>query len=401
MVQAVKVDVAIFGGGIAGLWALTRLRQAGYAAVLFETEALGAGQTVKSQGIIHGGMKYALHGALTSEVTTMAAMPTLWQDCLHGLGEINLSKAALLSKTQYLWSPGLLTAKITGFLAGMAMRSKVAAVKPNDYPDVFQNKKFKGALYALDEIVLDVPSVIDELSTLNRGAIFKIRSLTQNDLHFDAQGRFLSADLHVEDTKATLTADHVVFVAGEGNALVVNQLKRPGLGMQRRPLHMVMVKTPFYYPLYAHCMGVGQRPRLTVTTHRLQNGEAVWYLGGLLAEEGNDRDAAAQIQAAKHELENLFPWLDFSAAKYATLRVDRAEPKTADGLKPETFFAESNHNLTVAWPTKLALAPALAASIVETIKARRFSPSKTSLPDWPAPSVAKPLWETCLWKSAD
>lgn len=403
MAEPVKADIAIFGGGIAGLWMLTRLRQAGYAAVLFETEALGAGQTLKSQGIIHGGMKYALHGVLTPEVTAMAGMPDLWRSCLHGLGDINLSKVGLLSKTHYLWSPGGLISRMTGFLASMAMRSKVARVKPADYPYVFQNPRFKGAVYALDEIVLDVPSLISELSHLNQGAIFKIKPLAKQDLHFDSQGQLLSIDIALGQASASLIADHTIFMAGEGNELVLDQFKGTRLAMQRRPLHMVMVKTPFYYPLYAHCMGAGQRPRLTVTTHRLQNGEAVWYLGGMLAEDGNARESGEQIQAAKKELESLFPWLDFTAAKYATLRVDRAEPKTSDGLKPQTSFAETLQNLTVAWPTKLALAPALANTLQTMIDGRGLKPGKPewqALNGWPAPPLAKPMWETCTWKNA-
>ncbi len=58
-------DIVILGGGIAGLWLLHRLRAAGYAAVLLEKSTLGDGQTIVSQGMIHGGMKYALAGALT------------------------------------------------------------------------------------------------------------------------------------------------------------------------------------------------------------------------------------------------------------------------------------------------------------------------------------------------
>ena len=38
----VVVDVAILGGGIAGLWLLHRLQLEGYSAALFEAEQLGA-----------------------------------------------------------------------------------------------------------------------------------------------------------------------------------------------------------------------------------------------------------------------------------------------------------------------------------------------------------------------
>ena len=67
---AEKVDQLIVGGGIAGLWLQARLRQLGYASLLVENASLGGGQSVKSQGIIHGGAKYALHGALTTTVAT-------------------------------------------------------------------------------------------------------------------------------------------------------------------------------------------------------------------------------------------------------------------------------------------------------------------------------------------
>ena len=56
------IDILIFGGGIAGLWTLARLRKEGYSCLLLESNSLGAGQTIASQGIIHGGIKYALTG---------------------------------------------------------------------------------------------------------------------------------------------------------------------------------------------------------------------------------------------------------------------------------------------------------------------------------------------------
>ena len=59
-----RVDVLIFGGGGAGLWLLDELHRAGHRVMLAECDALGAGQTVASQGIIHGGLKYTLPGAM-------------------------------------------------------------------------------------------------------------------------------------------------------------------------------------------------------------------------------------------------------------------------------------------------------------------------------------------------
>src|SRR3990167_9167176 len=105
MKTTATADIVILGGGIAGLWLLARLRKAGFAAILFESQALGGGQTNKAQGIIHGGMKYALQGVLTKEASGMADLPALWRDCLSGKGEIDLSHVPVLSDKHYLWSP--------------------------------------------------------------------------------------------------------------------------------------------------------------------------------------------------------------------------------------------------------------------------------------------------------
>jgi hypothetical protein len=99
--------------------------------------------------------------------------------------------------------------------------------------------------------------------------------------------------------------------------------------MQTRPLHMVMAKGPNLKPLYAHCLGGGPKPRITVTTHPAADGQWVWYLGGDLAEaDGVAREPAAQIAAAQKEIASLLPWVDQSQVRWATLRVDRAEPCT-------------------------------------------------------------------------
>ena len=70
------IDVLIAGGGIAGLWLLNLLTRRGYSALLLEADALGCGQTLASQGMIHGGIKYALAGALTRPSDPMTWNPS-------------------------------------------------------------------------------------------------------------------------------------------------------------------------------------------------------------------------------------------------------------------------------------------------------------------------------------
>lgn len=396
MNKIAAADVVIFGGGIAGLWLLNRVRKAGLSVILFESNALGGGQTHKSQGIIHGGMKYTLHGAMTKEAQVLADMPGVWKSCLSGQGEIDLSAVPILSGNHFLFAPSKFAAKVAGFFAGATLSSKVMPLTRDHYPTVFQHPAFKGEVYALDEIVIDVPILVRELVKANQDAVYKIEPLSDDELKFDENGKLVSATVYMAGNPVEVQAQQFIFTAGSGNEIILNQLRHQGIAMQRRPLHMVLVKTPFDYPLYAHCIGMGTRPRITITTHHTQDGSTIWYLGGQLSEEGVGLDSPAQIHAAKQELNNLFPWLNFNNAEFATFMVDRAEPKQKNGLKPESSYLKAVENMIVAWPTKLALAPQLANDIMNKLSAMQLSPQLTdirALRSWPMPPLAAPIWE--------
>ncbi|TAK79263.1 MAG: FAD-dependent oxidoreductase [Gammaproteobacteria bacterium] len=403
MKKVAAADVVIFGGGIAGLWLLNRLRQSGFSAILFESGSLGGGQTHKAQGIIHGGMKYALQGVLSADSKAMSEMPERWRQCLQGKGEIDLSAVPVLSSQHYLWAPTKFGSKLAGFFAGAALTSKVESLSKEHYPAVFQHPDFKGEVFSLDEIVIDVPILIRELVKANQDAVFKIEPLCDEELKFDDHGKLVSATVYMAGKAVEVSAQQFVFTAGAGNEVIIRKLKQPDVAMQRRPLHMVMVKTPFNYPLYAHCLGLGARPRITVTTHHTQNGSTVWYLGGQLAEDGIHKDSATQIQAAREELQTLFPWLDFATAEFASFMIDRAEPKQKGGMKPETSFIKVIENIIVAWPTKLALAPKLAEEILQQLQAAHLTQHLfdiRELRSWPMPPLAMPVWEDAFCKSA-
>lgn len=403
MKKTAAADVVIFGGGIAGLWLLNRMRESGLSAILFESGSLGGGQTHKAQGIIHGGMKYALQGVLTNDARVMADMPALWKECLAGKGEVDLSGVPVLSSQHFLWSPNKFTSKLTGFLAGAALTSKVSSLAKENYPTVFQHPSFKGEVFSLDELVIDVPILVRELVKANQDAIFKIEPLCDEELKFDEQGKLISATVYMAGKAVEVMAQQFIFTAGAGNEVIIKKIKPQQIAMQRRPLHMVLVKTPFDYPLYAHCLGLGgSRPRITITTHHTQDGSTIWYLGGQLSEDGVSRDSHAQIQATKEELNSLFPWLDFSTAKFATFMIDRAEPLQKNGLKPESSFAQTIENMTIGWPTKLALAPKLAFDIMQQLEQLNLSPQffdVRELRSWPIPPIAKPIWEDLFCKN--
>ena len=390
MPSVISTDVLIVGAGVAGLWLNARLRRQGFSTIVVERESLGGGQSVKSQGIIHGGAKYALHGALTGASEAIADMPRRWREALAGDGELDLSGVRLLSEAHYLWSPGTLAGNLTSFFASKAVRGRVDQVKGDQLPPALQDPRFKGKVYRLAELVVDVPSLIERLAELAGDGLLAgqvIEPLFDNDELIGL--RVDGLEIH---------AQRIVFSAGGGNAELLASVGISVPAQQLRPLHMVLVKGPSLKPLYAHCLGGGPKPRITVTTHPAANGEWVWYLGGDIAEaDGVAREPSEQIAVAKKELGNLLPWVDLSQAQWATLRVNRAEPAQSGLVRPDNAFLSDQGRLLVGWPTKLALAPDFSDRVLQALEHDGIKPGNApALPPLPRPPLGKTAWEQLL-----
>ncbi|HID48446.1 MAG TPA: FAD-dependent oxidoreductase [Chromatiales bacterium] len=383
-----RLDVAILGGGVAGLWLLARLHKLGYRAALIESDRLGAGQTRYAQGIIHGGTKYALTGTLSEPAKMVAQMPSRWRACLAGQGELDLRAARLLSPYQYLWSTRDPASRLAGFFASKLMRSRIQALDRTACPPLFRNPAFRGQVYQLDEPVLDVASLVRALAEPRRALILKADA-ERMDLDADLAGRVSLPGL-------TLTARKLVLAAGRGNRDLLAKLGRSGPAMQLRPLRMVALRGGLPRT-WAHCLGASTTPRVTITSHPDRQGRTVWYVGGQLAEEGVDRTAAEQIAVAKKELAALFPWQDFSACDWITLPVARAEAQ-AGGSLPDDVYAEERDGVITVWPTKLALAPVVAERIESRLQQAGITPGEGPDPaavlgDQPHPEYAPLPWQ--------
>ena len=391
--QELSVDIAIFGGGIAGLWALARLRQAGYQAVLFEQAGIGGVQTLASQGIIHGGSKYALAGKLTDASQAIAGMPGIWRDCLSGAGQLDLSGVRVLSPHQYLWSTGSVSSGLAGFFASKLMRSRVQSVAAADLPPPFDHAEFAGGLYQLQEPVLDVVSLIEVLYSQLADYCWQLPSakLRVNA----AQPRVFSVENHLR-----VSSQAILLAAGAGNQQLLGSWGRQQPAMQQRPLHMLMLKGDLPR-VDAHCLGASANPRITITSYPLADGNVLWYLGGQIAEQGVQRDTQAQIAAGKAELKELLPWMDTSSMQWSAYRVNRAEPQMASGKRPDDCYLQHENGLFTVWPTKLAFAPRLAGKLLDALQEQGIgaSPPKelAALQYLSTPPLSKPPWDQTVW----
>lgn len=177
----IHIDAAILGGGIAGLWLLNLLRGAEYGAALLETKRLGGDQTLASQGLIHGGLKYALGGAATPASEAIAAMPARWRACLAGTGEIDLTPLRPLSDCFHFFSQDGAAGKLTAFLAGKLLQGRARRLRPQEFPAFLPASAFtdKGVVYRLDDFVLDPRDLVDRLAALGAPQIHYIKPQTR------------------------------------------------------------------------------------------------------------------------------------------------------------------------------------------------------------------------------
>jgi glycerol-3-phosphate dehydrogenase len=396
-----ELDVLIFGGGAAGLWLLDQLARRGDRVVLLEAGRLGQGQTVGSQGIIHGGLKYTLQGMLTPAAREIRDMPEIWRQCLAGKRTPDLRRTYVRSAACHLWHSDSLRSKLGMIGARVGLHIAPQDLSQDERPTALAG--CPGTVARLDEQVISPVSFLADLAQQHRERLLSINA--KDGLHFSLSKpgvvEWVTLTRPGTNTVTELVPRHVVLTAGAGNGALRTLCRLPAEQMQLRPLHMLLVRGDL--PIVnGHCVD-GNRTRVTITSDRDSLGNTVWQVGGQLAEEGVACDEHTLIRRARAELTAVLPGLDLSQAEFATYRVDRAERAMPRGSRPDTATILPDGRVITAWPTKLALAPQLARMIEECIPApqaasRNSGAAPFVLPsefaDWPRPNVALPPWES-------
>jgi glycine/D-amino acid oxidase-like deaminating enzyme len=388
-----RLDAVIFGGGAAGMWLLDHLSRQGALVVLLESEALGAGQTIAAQGIIHGGLKYTLQGLLTKSARHIRAMPNLWRDALLGRVAPNLTRTRLRADCCHLWQTDTLASKAGMIGARIGLHVKPESLDAADRPEALRH--VPGTVARLAEQVISPASFLEDLFDQYRDRILKIDAV--NGLTFDTPSPGEVAAVHLTDpatgSKLALAPRQVIFTAGNGNARLRQQVGLGGEVMQLRPLHMVLARGELP-ELNGHCVD-GAKTRVTITSDVDPQGRRVWQIGGQLAEDGVGIEPHELTQRARREVEAVLPGMALENVEWSTYTVDRAEGLMPDGKRPENVQVLCAGNVTTGWPTKLALAPVLALEIASRVQAadHRRTFDTRSLNDWPRPAVALSPWD--------
>ncbi len=391
--EPVALDAVIFGGGAAGLWLLDVLVTGGHGAVLLEADRLGAGQTICAQGIIHGGLKYSLDGALSGSARAIRDMPALWRRCLAGDAVPSLRRTRLRAEQCHLWRTGSVRSRLGMFGARLGLRSAPRVLDADDRPAALRG--CPGPVAAVDEPVIDPGSLLEDLAGRRRDRIARIDPESGLDFELEGPGRVRAVEIGDPSggDRVTLVPRRVILTAGAGNAALAVRLGLRSSGRQQeRPLHMLLARGDLP-ELNGHCVD-GTRTRVTITSVRLPAGGIVWQVGGQLAEDGVRLDREALCRRGADEVRAVLPGLDLDGVEWSAYRIDRAEAAAA-GVRPSDFTVQREGNVIVGWPTKLALVPRLAEQIAADMDPPAHPPGPVpELSGWTRPEAAEPPWET-------
>lgn len=388
-----RIDAVIFGGGIAGLWLLDELTRRGTSAVLLEAGQLGSGQTIASQGILHGGLKYTLEGMLTGSAIGIRDMPALWRECLAGRSEPDLSATRVRSPHCFLWRTETVASKLGMIGAKVGLRVAPTTVAREDRPGILTD--CPGTVARLDEPVISPASLLSNFAMRHRDRILHIDAVNGLEWETAAPGQVTAiavTDLQSSQT-IRLSPERVIFTAGAGNAQLRERVGLTSPAMQRRPLHMTIARGPLP-ELNGHCID-GRKTRVTVTSDIDSENRCVWQIGGQVSEDGVDMPPGQLIAHVQTELRSVIPGLNLADTEWSTYRVDRAERLMKNNRRPETSSIIRDGNTITAWPTKLVLAPHLAMTIAEELQgtgeAHAFDTA--ALAGMSRPEVATPPWD--------
>ncbi len=372
--DAYHCNVVVVGGGIAGLWTANRLIRKGCSVVVLESNALGGGQTLASQGILHGGVKYGIDGANRDIALRLRELPPRWLACLEDRGEVALGKVRVLAREQHLWSRDRFLGGFASAMARKAMQGDVEEVPKHNWPEVFQKNPPSGSLYVVKELVLDTLSAVTALAKPLEGNL--VAGTIERFVRGESGLESLEVAL-VDGTPVRLQGDAFVFAAGAGNESACQALGFGPAATQRRPLRMVLARG-LGFPLYGHCVTASPKPRATITSNPLSQ-DWVWYLGGEIAEKGALLDPLETLERTKKEMERMLPAVPWDSVEWACHYVDRAEPRDSSGQLPPEPHVLAHGNTLIAWPAKLVYAPLLADKLLA-------SPILSSLP----PAASQP-----------
>jgi glycine/D-amino acid oxidase-like deaminating enzyme len=384
-----NLDVLILGGGIAGLWTAALARARGLRVALLESQKLGCGQTLGSQGIIHGGLKYALIGQVNDTARRIAEVSREWLAAIDGKTDVDLRGTKILAPMQHLLVPGGMLSTLAGAMGHAVFGDTIQNLPKEQWPDAARDLGFNGQMIAMHEPGIDVSSALNILAQQLHGCCYRYDP-AQMQLHFDGAGAVTS----VQIGDVILQPKKIVALAAAGNDDLAARLGIRAQS-QRRPLNMVFIKGSLPVAFW-HGVTANPRPTFTISTHMTQSNETVWYLGGGVAEDGVVQDRATLFKQTAKILQKYLPQLSMENMDWANYAIERIEGLDPHGRLPDRPSYQHHHNVTLGWVNKLTFAPLLARELLAEMHSDSHD-HDAPLPLSPA-AISETPWDTIKWQ---
>jgi len=405
MSNIIKSDITIIGGGVAGLWITNVLKQLGFNVILIEKYALGSFQTINSQGIIHGGVKYSLVGKISDATSNIAKMTEAWNlsfsnKITNNYNLIDLSSTKINSTCHDLCFPNSSFFKLSSFVTSKVLSSKCKIINKNDdnYQICLNQLGYDGIVYRITEKVVDTKSLINNLSKNIQNNIIKLDNYRIN---YQAN-QIKNICFQSNNQNYSIDSQLYISTSGQENQSIIN-FSESLPKQQLRPLQMIFAKPDIDINLFAHFIGKdnkNNKPFATITTHKNINNKNILYFGGQVAEsEHIDTPKDIHINSLKKQIKNIFPKANIENWQWDTIKINRAEISQEYNKMPDTSFAVKQNNLILGWPTKLTFAPDFADRILNIIKESNIKPTNADQFsykefDLNTAQIATPCWDT-------
>ncbi len=350
------VDAVIVGGGVTGLWLRALLKSEGRTVVLIESDALGSGQTIASQGILHNGAKYSAQRDKADELlSVLPAMSFAWHQHLTGENVPDLRGTTVVTRESWYWNPdGALTDCIGRWWDDFHPSNSGVA------PPSVVLSGMNGAARRNNECVITPASLLENLAGDDRRDLLHVpRENVLWSLSTPAQVEAVTLVHPRRDTRLVLHPHRVYLAAGEGNEALLHAVGCPGQSMmQRRPLRIALLRGDL--PRFCGHWFDDDGPRLTISSQIDNARRTIWQLGGRLSEGNEWESVNVFLTRARCELTAGLPGIELRGVEWSCYRAVRAEPVSDQGGLPAIHDGMSlQGNVVATWPIKLSLVPSV------------------------------------------
>ncbi len=327
-------DVLVIGAGVTGTLTAMHLVHAGYSVMLVDQRGFAAEQSGHSHGYLHRG--YIYRSGEERLISHLTAGADAWRQLLDSFGCDPINEEA------YIWnSVGL-------------------PVVREDYPPAGLRAHQLDAVFRSREATYDFTAFFDAVASRQAAGVTLKAQVARLTSH---RGQVTGAIVHADGHKLRLVAGAVVLAAGAGNARIAETAVRfRGRSMVRSSLMVVMAHSRL--PALSAVMPGNETHGLFLVS-RQRRSDTVWLVSNFVSFAGARPDTTLTdlwLSGLVEKLGSFCTGVREPDVLWGVYEAPKAELRSQPGVvEAHAMERYGTSNMFVLAPTKLTLAPLLAA----------------------------------------